>query len=160
MLKSAFKRVSGGQNIPLVCCKRRCPAGQAEKVGCARLPLAPPAFAFGLLDLDTLELDRSDPALHFLLIIEKKIYKKLVSDNSTCLPIGKCFLSTASGLYRHLPLYRRWYATPLLLPKLRFFLPTVFPTLRIRASSSGLTCCYPPKAFQCLLTCNKASRQS
>jgi len=49
MSKSAFKRVSGGQNIPSVCCKRRCPAGQAEKVGCARLPLAPPAFAVGHL---------------------------------------------------------------------------------------------------------------
>jgi hypothetical protein len=47
MLKSAFKQVSGGQNIPSVCCKRPCPAGQAEKVGCARLPLAPPAFAVG-----------------------------------------------------------------------------------------------------------------
>jgi hypothetical protein len=47
MLKSAFKRVSGGQNIPSVCSKRPCPAGQAEKVGCARLPLAPPAFAVG-----------------------------------------------------------------------------------------------------------------
>ncbi len=47
MFKSAFKRVSGGHNIPSVCCKRPCPAGQAEKVGCARLPLAPPAFAVG-----------------------------------------------------------------------------------------------------------------
>ena len=49
MLKSAFKQVSGGHNIPSVCCKRPCPAGQAEKVGCARLPLAPPAFAVGHL---------------------------------------------------------------------------------------------------------------
>ena len=47
MLKLPFKQVSGGQNIPSVCCKRPCPAGQAEKVGCARLPLAPPAFAVG-----------------------------------------------------------------------------------------------------------------
>jgi len=52
MLKSAFKRVSGGQNIPSVCCKRPCPAGQAEKVGCARLPLAPPAFAVGHLHFE------------------------------------------------------------------------------------------------------------